>query len=114
VWVGVEMGVPGLSTLLCSCGVSLSRLWPLTREWRTVLAPLYRRLAHTVIASQVGFMLVAQFVTLHMLEIPYFLVSIGAEMRRTFDVQERARWVLSPTLENPSITRHYHHAETHA
>ncbi len=76
--VGAELGVPGLTFLVLFYGLCVWRLFPLTREKTPVPDPWFRGTARMVIASLVGFAVAAQFVSLDRLEIPYYVVLIGA------------------------------------
>lgn len=75
---GAELGFVGAGLLLMFYLLCIWQLWPLTRESRAVFDPSVRNVARMVIASVVGFMVAAQFVTLEGLEFPYYVVLIGA------------------------------------
>ena len=75
---GAEMGFPGLVLLLAFYGLGLVRLWPLARERVPTADPWISCLARAVIASLVGFMIAAQFVSLERLEVPYYVALLGA------------------------------------
>ena len=60
------------------CGGSGTRLWPLTRQRTPVSDPWVRYFARMVIASLVGFLASAQFVTVDGVELPYYIALIGA------------------------------------
>ncbi len=79
-WVqtAAEMGVPGLATLVAFYALTIAQLWPLRNEKRPVQDPFFREAARMVISGLTGFMVAAQFVTLHGLEIPYYTALIGA------------------------------------
>ena len=75
---GAELGLPGFALLLAFYLITAWRLWPLARrrglvadEWDIAVARMY-------IASVVGFMASAQFVSLEGLELPYYIALIGA------------------------------------
>lgn len=80
VWlqIGAELGVIGLALLVLFYGLCLVRMWPLAREKTDVPDPYYRHLARTVITSLIGFAVSAQFVSLDLLEQPYYITMIGA------------------------------------
>jgi O-antigen ligase len=80
--VGAEQGFLGLACLLLFYGLCVVRLWPLTRERSAVPDPWCRYLARMVIAALVGFAVSAQFVSLKRLEVPYYIVLIGAGVLR--------------------------------
>lgn len=75
---GAEMGFPGVALLLAFYGVTLWRLYPLTRSKSEVVDPWLRDAARMVIASSAGFMVAAQFVSITGLELPYYIVLAGA------------------------------------
>jgi O-Antigen ligase len=77
--IGAEFGLPGLFCIMFFYGSCLVRLWPLSRESTPVLDPWMRHLARMVIASLVGFIISAQFVTCTKgVELPYYITLIGA------------------------------------
>jgi probable O-glycosylation ligase (exosortase A-associated) len=75
--LGAELGFPGLFCLLFFYGLCIARLWPYTRK-TSAASPWYRSVACMVIASLIGFMFTAQFVTLYGLELPYYVTLVGA------------------------------------
>jgi probable O-glycosylation ligase (exosortase A-associated) len=85
-----EVGVPGIVCLLSFYGLCVVRLWPLTRTGRPVADPWYRDSARMVIASLVGFAVSAQFVSLEELELPYYIVLIGAGTLKLSSLAEPA------------------------
>ena len=76
--VGAELGLPGLGCLLVFYLVCIARLLPMARGRTAVPDPWCHHLARMVITSLAGFLIAAQFVSLHKLEIPYFVALIGA------------------------------------
>jgi probable O-glycosylation ligase (exosortase A-associated) len=80
VWlqVGAEVGFVGLGCLLLFYGLCVARLWPLARGRRAVPDPWCHVAARMVIASLAGFAVSAQFVSLKNLEVPYYVVLVGA------------------------------------
>src|SRR5207247_1459397 len=72
-----EVGVPGLVLLAAFFLLTIVRLWPLTREKTPVGDPWMRDAARMVIASLIGFMIAAQFVTIRALELPFYVVMVG-------------------------------------
>lgn len=80
VWlqIGAELGVVGLALLVVFYGGCCIRLWRLTRPHSMVPDPWFRHLARMVIAALVGFAVSAQFVSLDLLESPYYITLIGA------------------------------------
>src|SRR5207237_152774 len=76
--IGAELGIPGLFTLLGFYLLCIRRLWPYTRKTCPVEDPWARALARMVIASLVGFLVSAQFVTVDGVELPYYIVLVGA------------------------------------
>jgi probable O-glycosylation ligase (exosortase A-associated) len=76
--VGAELGVIGLGLLVSFYGLCVARLLPMSRESYPVPDPEFRHLARAVIASLVGFAVSAQFVSLDLLEHPYYVCMVGA------------------------------------
>jgi len=75
---GAEMGFPGLGFLLAFYLVCINRLRVFLRPGAAETAPWSAGVARAVIASLVGFMISAQFVSLPGLELPYYIVIVGA------------------------------------
>jgi O-antigen ligase len=79
---GAEVGFVGVLLLLVFYGTCVRRLWGLAREKGSnkndTMDPWLRDVARMVVASVLGFMIAAQFVTVEGLEIPYYVVLIGA------------------------------------
>jgi O-antigen ligase len=76
--LGAELGFIGLACIVLFYGICAVRLWPLTREKGVVPDPWLHTAARIVIASLVGFAVSAQFVSLTMLEVPFYVTLIGA------------------------------------
>jgi O-antigen ligase len=75
---GAELGFPGLFCLAVFYGTCILRLWPFTRESYPAADPWLRHLARMVVSGLVGFAVSAQFVSLKGLEMPFYVVLIGA------------------------------------
>jgi len=65
------------------------RLYPLTRERPTVPDPWFRYLARAVIAAIIGFRISAQFVSIKVLEPPYYIVLVGASLLKVYSSWKR-------------------------
>jgi len=76
--VGAEFGIPGLFSLMCFYGICLMRLLPIVRRRIGGENPWFAHIALIVFASLVGFIISAQFVTVYRVEIPYYIVLMGA------------------------------------
>jgi putative inorganic carbon (hco3(-)) transporter len=77
--MGAELGLQGLFCLLgLFYGMACVRLWPLSRERSKVDDPWFRILPQGIIASVAGFAASAQFVTADGVELPYYVVLVGA------------------------------------
>ena len=75
---GAELGFIGVGFLIAFYLGCMAYLWPLTRNRFSTSEPGLRDLARMVIASLVGFMVSSQFVSLEGLELPYYVVLVGA------------------------------------
>jgi probable O-glycosylation ligase (exosortase A-associated) len=79
VWMqlGAELGFPGLMLLLSFYIVCIWQLWIAKSSipWQD---PVLCAIPHMVTASLVGFIFTAQFVSLYGLELPYYIVLVGA------------------------------------
>lgn len=76
--VGAELGLPGLAFLVLFYGLCVTRLLPMARDAHPVPDPAFHHLARAVIVSLVGFAVSAQFVSLDLLEHPYYITMVGA------------------------------------
>jgi len=74
---GAEIGIPGLVFLLGFYGLCIRAMVGLVRQ-KVPADPAVPNLARMVIASLVGFVVSAQFVSLSGLEVPYYVVLTGA------------------------------------
>lgn len=77
--IGAEMGVPGLFFLLMFYISTVWMLWRFLRNTRKqkFADEFTNHIPRMVIASLVGFMVAAQFVSLEGLEIPYYVALLG-------------------------------------
>lgn len=75
---GAELGLPGLALLLGFYGTCVASLWPMTKESLCVFDPWLHDVARMVIAALAGFAISASFVTIGMLEFPYYTVLLAA------------------------------------
>ena len=74
---GAELGFAGLLLLVSFYLLCITRLWLLIRK-PDALDPHLQNMAKMVIVSLAGFVVSAQFVSLEALEIPYYVVLLGA------------------------------------
>jgi O-antigen ligase len=96
--LGAELGVVGLILIAWFYGGTVRRLWPLTREWTRVPDPWFRHFARMVVASLTGFTVSAQFVSLDLLEQPYYVALIGAGLLKIQSLPVR-----SPIRRHPLV-----------
>jgi len=89
---GAELGIPGLAFLLGFYGFCMAPLLPIALGRGKVPDPWFRDVARMVIASLVGFMIAAQFVSISGLELPYYVVAAGAAVLRLSSVPSREPW----------------------
>ncbi len=76
--IGAELGFPGVLLLMSYYGICIVRLWPIARGKTPVSDPWLAYLARMVIVSLCGFAVSAQFVSLELLETPYYIALAGA------------------------------------
>lgn len=100
--IGAELGIPGLLFLLGFYSLCVLRLWRFARERTAVPDPWLRTAARMVIASLVGFMIAAQFVSLEGLELPYYVTLIGAGALKLMSLPDGA------TNETPAVESYPH------
>lgn len=99
---GAEGGVTGLATLAAFYGLTMLRLWRLARS------PLQvdRRLtaaAHMSICGLSGFIVAAQFVSIGLVEMPYYVAAIGIGTLKLASVAPV--YCVAPSPELPPGTR---------
>ena len=75
--VGAELGFPGLGFLIAFYGITMWRLRQMIHEAQNV-DPWFAHSGRMVIAALVGFAVSGCFVSLVGLELPYYIVLIGA------------------------------------
>jgi O-antigen ligase len=85
--IGAEVGFPGLTLLALFYLLCILRILPLVRGRGVVMDPWLRVAARMVVASLVGFMVSAQFVSLTRLEVPFYIVLIGAGVLKLNSLQ---------------------------
>jgi probable O-glycosylation ligase (exosortase A-associated) len=104
--IGAEAGVVGLLLLASFYGVCVLRLWPLTRESCPVADPWFRDNARMVVAAIIGFAVSAQFVSVVGVEIPYYIVLLGAGGLKLSSVPGLAL-ANNPAQAAPPLQLHY-------
>ena len=104
IWLqcGAEYGVPGLALLLGFYGLCVVRLWPMTRRRAKIPDPWFPNIARGVIASLTGFAIAGSFVSLLGLELPYYIVMLGAGVLK---VASQSPPALSPPPSPEAPTR---------
>jgi probable O-glycosylation ligase (exosortase A-associated) len=96
---GAELGVPALVALLLFYFLTARLLWPYARDRAGESDPWFRDSARMVIASVVGFCVSSQFVTLSLLEQPYYVVLVGVvtltlSSRNREEAARQAHWAM--------------------
>jgi probable O-glycosylation ligase (exosortase A-associated) len=76
--ISAEMGVLGLLFYAMFHGCCCFRLWRMIRHPAALPDPWLGHLAQAVIASFVGFAVSAQFVSAELVEVPYYVILVGA------------------------------------
>jgi putative inorganic carbon (HCO3(-)) transporter len=74
---GAELGLPGLTCLLGFYVLTIRRLYTYLKDRTPVLDPWFHYTARMTISSLVGFLVAAQFVTIHGVELPYYITLVG-------------------------------------
>jgi len=74
----VELGVPGIMMFLGFYLVTIFRSWLLLQRMKKTDDVWFTDAARMTIASLIGFIVAAQFVSLEALEIPYYVALLGA------------------------------------
>jgi O-antigen ligase len=102
--MGAELGWPGLFCLFGIYGMTVIRLWPLMSKQTPVPDPWVRYLARMVIASIIGYVTSAQFVTLDGVELPYYVALIGAGTLRVVSTWAPADVQLTMPAARPEFS----------
>jgi O-antigen ligase len=76
--IGAELGFPGALLLLSFYVLCVWKLWPIARGQVETPDPWARTAACMVIAALLGFMVAAQFITAEGIELPYYVILLGA------------------------------------
>ena len=76
--IGATLGIPGLALILLLYGSCCWRLVGLAREKTEVADPWLRGFARAVLAAIAGFFVSAAAVTVDRVELPYYLILLGA------------------------------------
>jgi probable O-glycosylation ligase (exosortase A-associated) len=74
---GAELGFPGLTLLLAFYGLTIRHCWKLTRS-TNVNDPWLREAGRMAVVGLAAFAVSASFVSLDALEVPYYIVLLGA------------------------------------
>jgi probable O-glycosylation ligase (exosortase A-associated) len=76
--LGAELGFPGMLSILAFYAIGCWKLLPLSREKTEVTDPWLRYFARMVIASTAGFFVSAAAVSVEGVELPYYVMVLGA------------------------------------
>lgn len=88
--IAAELGVPGFLFLVSFYGLCMVRLFPLTQLRHFPADPWLQGAARMVVASLIGFVVSAQFVSLKELEQPFYVTLLGAGVLRVLYLQTAA------------------------
>jgi O-antigen ligase len=86
-----EMGYPGALAMFLFFAVAAARLWPMANRMPKDDNRHLVTVARATVMSVAGFVVAGQFVTLPGLEIPYYIVMIGAVVLKDLPVAAAAR-----------------------
>jgi O-antigen ligase len=95
---GAELGFLGVGFLALFYLLTMARLWPLARTKSSHAGEWDIAIARMVIAAITGFMVAAQFVTLEGLELPYYIILIGAGTLKLLSMRRAAQPGFSQVL----------------
>jgi O-antigen ligase len=85
--IGATLGLPGFLSILGFYILTCLRLYPLTRERTPVDDPWLKGAARAVIAATTGFLVSAALVTAERIELPYYIVMLGAGVLRVHSLR---------------------------
>lgn len=93
-WIqtAVELGFPGAMLLIGFYGVTVWRCWVLLRTIPPNAPPWFGDACRITIAAICGFGVAAQFITLEAVEIPYYIVLLGAATLSVYAQQPTEEW----------------------
>lgn len=106
--IGATLGVPGLALILAFYGVCCWRMLHLSRDREAAIDPWMTWMSRGIIASLAGFFASASFVTVDRIEVPYYVVLLGAGMlkvlaeEKLLTVELAARDVLPRAAPTPA------------
>lgn len=100
--VGAELGIPGLACLLGFYLLTIGRLYPLIKDRYPVHDPWIRYAARMVMCSVAGFLVASQFVTIHLVELPYYVALVGASTLKIQSAPESGRYRADPSEVVPT------------
>jgi len=101
-----ELGIPGVALLASFYGITLVRLSQLLRAREQIPDPWLADCARMVIVALVGFIVAAQFVTISALEVPYYVVLLGAGALKLASKQEATEIASAPQDADERIPAH--------
>jgi O-antigen ligase len=78
VQIAAELGIPGVVMILSYYGLCAIRLLPIAWGRSAAVGPEASDLARMVVSSLAGSVLACSFVTVHFIEVPYYIALIGA------------------------------------
>jgi O-antigen ligase len=81
---GAELGIPGFIMFIWFYVITIKLMWRLL-TFPDFVDPWYADIARMVISSLAGFAMAAMFVSVETLEVPYYLVLLGAGALRVVD-----------------------------
>jgi O-antigen ligase len=100
---GAEMGLPAMFFLAATFGMCLIRSWGVLRARNSVPDPLAGMIARMSVAALAGFFVSSQFVTIEMLEPPYYVTLIGAASLKLASIREPASNQHGANHYDPSV-----------
>jgi probable O-glycosylation ligase (exosortase A-associated) len=91
-----ECGALGFGALLLTYLVAIARLWPLARGGLAESDPELAGIAQMVVSALVGYLVAAQFVSVGLVEIPYYVLAVGVGALKLASQPAAARWPAAP------------------
>jgi O-antigen ligase len=82
--IGATLGIPGLTLILLFYTLCCWRCFWLARENSNMKDPWLRGMSRAVIAAIAGFFVAAFFLTVDLVEIPYYIMLIGAGVLKLY------------------------------
>jgi O-antigen ligase len=105
--LGAELGIPGFVAILAFYGLGCWHLYKIARERTPVSDPWLKYFARMVIAAIAGFFVSAAAVSVEGVELPYFIMAIGAGTLKLYSLAPATALLSRPEFVPAPELRHW-------